>query len=94
MPLSALLEEDFFNSYIKTGTLSFTFSQEDPTSMLSFRSFLSHKLGNILMLSEGRPGVDDKYCLKNGILLLVIMTLNRVEPNVRPTASRPRKGEL
>lgn len=23
------------------------------------------------MLSEGRPGVDNKYCLKDGILLLV-----------------------
>ncbi|KAA6406916.1 MAG: hypothetical protein FRX48_09214 [Lasallia pustulata] len=44
MPLSALLEGDFFNSYIKSG--------------------------NILMLSEGRPGVDNVFSLKDGILRL------------------------
>ncbi|KAF6220904.1 hypothetical protein HO133_002584 [Letharia lupina] len=43
MPLSGLLEGDFFNRYIK--------------------------IGNILMLSEGRPGVDDRYSLKDGKLV-------------------------
>ncbi|MCJ1368302.1 hypothetical protein MMC16_007444 [Acarospora aff. strigata] len=44
LPLSALLQGDFFNVYIKSG--------------------------NVLMISEGRPGVDDIYSLANGILKL------------------------
>ncbi|PGH18545.1 hypothetical protein AJ79_00324 [Helicocarpus griseus UAMH5409] len=44
MPLSALLEHDFFNTYIKTG--------------------------NILLISEGRSGVDNVYTLKDGVLRL------------------------
>ncbi|MCJ1240112.1 hypothetical protein MMC14_008112 [Varicellaria rhodocarpa] len=44
LPLSALLEADFFNNYIKTG--------------------------NVLMLSEGRPGIDNLYSLKDGLLRL------------------------
>ncbi|KAI9840054.1 MAG: hypothetical protein M1819_000247 [Sarea resinae] len=44
LPLSALLEGDFFNSYIKTG--------------------------NILMLSEGRPPIDNVYSLSEGVLRL------------------------
>ncbi|KAI9735137.1 MAG: hypothetical protein M1834_001725 [Cirrosporium novae-zelandiae] len=44
LPLSALLEGEFFNSFIKTG--------------------------NILMLSEGRPGVDNVFSLINGTLRL------------------------
>ncbi|KAI4218503.1 MAG: hypothetical protein LQ349_008685 [Xanthoria aureola] len=46
MPLSALLEGDFFNTYIKAG--------------------------DIMMLSEGRPGIDNLYSLKNGQLRLEI----------------------
>ncbi|KZZ92325.1 Ribonuclease P, Rpp40 [Ascosphaera apis ARSEF 7405] len=41
-PLSALLDGDFLNQYIKAG--------------------------NILMISEGRPGVDTIYTLSDGIL--------------------------
>ncbi|KAL1996606.1 hypothetical protein VTN49DRAFT_7471 [Thermomyces lanuginosus] len=44
LPLSALLENDFFNTFIKAG--------------------------NLLMLSEGRPGVDNVFSLHNGILRL------------------------
>ncbi|OAX84970.1 hypothetical protein ACJ72_00650 [Emergomyces africanus] len=44
MPLSALLEHDFFNSYIK--------------------------IGDILLISEGRSGVDNVYTLKDGVLRL------------------------
>ncbi|OJJ49374.1 hypothetical protein ASPZODRAFT_1466817 [Penicilliopsis zonata CBS 506.65] len=44
MPLSALIEGDFFNAYIKTG--------------------------NILMISEGRPGLGDFFKLHDGILSL------------------------
>lgn len=29
---------------------------------------ISCHVGNILMLSEGRPGIDDKYILKDGML--------------------------
>ncbi|KAL2001639.1 hypothetical protein VTN02DRAFT_1497 [Thermoascus thermophilus] len=44
MPLSALLEGDFFNTYIRTG--------------------------DVLLISEGRSGVDDVFSLHNGILRL------------------------
>ncbi|KAL8728695.1 MAG: hypothetical protein Q9181_005254 [Wetmoreana brouardii] len=40
MPLSALLEGNFFNQYIKSG--------------------------NIMMLSEGRAGIDSLYSIKDG----------------------------
>ncbi|KAL6717877.1 hypothetical protein ACLMJK_003962 [Lecanora helva] len=50
MPLSALLEGDFFNLYIKSG--------------------------NIMMVSEGRPGIDDKYTLKDGTLRLELAKEN------------------
>ncbi|KAK2755904.1 hypothetical protein FQN54_005700 [Arachnomyces sp. PD_36] len=44
LPLSALLESEFFNTYIK--------------------------IGNILMLSEGIAGEDNKFSLKDGVLKL------------------------
>ncbi|KAI4279875.1 MAG: hypothetical protein L6R35_006015 [Caloplaca aegaea] len=44
MPLSALLDGEFFNFYIKSG--------------------------NIMMLSEGRAGIDSLYSLKDGQLRL------------------------
>ncbi|KAL1988258.1 hypothetical protein VTN96DRAFT_233 [Rasamsonia emersonii] len=44
MPLSSLLEGEFFNTYIKTG--------------------------DVLMISEGRAGVDDVFSLRNGVLRL------------------------
>ena len=31
------------------------------------RSLRLFELGNVLMLSEGRPGIDDKYSLSDGI---------------------------
>lgn len=42
MPLSGILEPDFFNAYIKTG--------------------------NILLLSQGVIGIDNVFCLSDGIL--------------------------
>lgn len=64
MTLSDLLERDFFNVYIKTGTTIML-----PTNRVTV--FLTAPLdlfaGNILMLSEGRPGVDDLYTLKDGM---------------------------
>ncbi|KAJ9272106.1 hypothetical protein DTO212C5_1869 [Paecilomyces variotii] len=44
LPLSSLLEGEFFNKYIKTS--------------------------DVLMISEGRSGVDDVFSLRNGILRL------------------------
>lgn len=59
MPLKALLEGEFFNEYIKRGSrilsLPGTEQQFDcPT-------------GNVLMLSEGKFGVDNVYCLREGM---------------------------
>ena len=70
MSLSDLLEADFFNIYIKTGIFLFS-----PLITPSFSQPLSHLalvisdmiVGNILMLSEGRPGVDNLYTLKDGM---------------------------
>jgi ribonuclease P/MRP protein subunit RPP40 len=57
MPLEALLEGEFFNEYIKKGMgLSPTFRD----------SKVDVVLGNILMLSEGKTGVDKVYSLREG----------------------------
>lgn len=57
LSLSALLEDDFFNTFIKAGVLTFLSRVicRDPNSA-----------GNLLMLSEGRPGVDNVFSLHNG----------------------------
>jgi ribonuclease P/MRP protein subunit RPP40 len=64
MSPSALLEEDFFNTYIKTGTSFFSVFHE-PVAKQSPLVLISH-LGNILMISEGRSGSDNVYTLKDG----------------------------
>ena len=65
MPLSTLLEGEFFNSYIKSGiVIRVTYYG------CSIISLYTPNSGNILMLSEGRPGVDDKYSLSDGTLSL------------------------
>jgi ribonuclease P/MRP protein subunit RPP40 len=61
LPLKALVEGDFFNEYIKKGILIFFAPVSIP------KKFLTWQQGNILMLSEGRPGVDNVYSLKEGI---------------------------
>jgi ribonuclease P/MRP protein subunit RPP40 len=64
MSPSALLEEDFFNTYIKTGTSFFSVFHE-PVAKQSPLVLISH-LGNTLMISEGRSGSDNVYTLKDG----------------------------
>ena len=61
MSLSEILDGDFFNKYIKAGTIH---SPYEGCHWL----ILMHLsiLGNILMLSEGRPGIDNQYMLKDG----------------------------
>ena len=79
VPLSALLDADFFNHYIKTGNyLSRTISYRGfdfpcRWSLYSHLHFIFHErssnmisTGNIIMLSEGRPGIDDTYSIKDG----------------------------
>ncbi|KAL1958606.1 hypothetical protein VTO42DRAFT_4203 [Malbranchea cinnamomea] len=69
MPLSAVIDGDFFNKYIK--------------------------IGNILMISEGRSGVDNVYSLKNGILRLELdkSTYERAGLVGKPIRSGGRKHE-
>lgn len=60
LPLSALLEGDFFNVYIKSGTfIAYICHIFQICSLIS--------LGNVLMLSEGRPGVDNFFSLADGM---------------------------
>ena len=74
MSLSELLEGEFFNHYIKIGISTLVHVLRDLwhiilcikhvfTPLISSSHLFS---GNILMLSEGRPGVDDRYSLKDG----------------------------
>jgi ribonuclease P/MRP protein subunit RPP40 len=60
LPLKSLLEEDFFNEYIKKG-MPVPVTQFD-----GYLSGLSWVTGNVLMLSEGRAGIDNMYSLKEG----------------------------
>lgn len=64
MSPSALLEGDFFNTYIKTGTPFFSVFH-GPVTEQSPIVLISH-LGNILMISEGLSGSDNVYTLKDG----------------------------
>lgn len=59
MPLKALLEGVFFDEYIKKGKIGLWF----PIGMS-----VDELAGNILMLSEGRPGVDKVYSLREGAI--------------------------
>jgi ribonuclease P/MRP protein subunit RPP40 len=70
LPLKALVEGEFFNEYIKKGNVTLNFSVSSNTSISSFkfpRDVLIWISGNILMLSEGRAGVDNVYTLKEGM---------------------------
>ena len=70
MSLSELLEGDFFDKYIKIGTLSLAYTLTICFHFVFFCSSYHPFLGNVLMLSEGRPGVDDRYSLRDGKLVI------------------------
>ena len=58
--LSALLESEFLNTYIKAG-------KERMTIRLWKIYVDSNILGEIIMLSEGRVGIDNTFTLHNGM---------------------------
>ena len=76
MKLSELLDADFFNSYIKSGILCFAVYHI--YNVIPSSSDLL--IGNVLMLSEGRPGVEDLYFFKDGTLALRSPTRIRSYP--------------
>ncbi|EGC43083.1 conserved hypothetical protein [Histoplasma capsulatum var. duboisii H88] len=67
MPLSVLVERDFFNCYIK--------------------------IGDVLLISEGRSGVDNVYTLHNGVLRLELdkNSFERAGLDGKPIRSGGRK---
>lgn len=70
LPLRALLEGEFFTEYIKKGTpiaMTLEFIRSLVLGCISSTSTNIH-VGDILMLSEGRRGVDKLYSLRNGKL--------------------------
>lgn len=60
LPLSALLEGDFFTEYIKIG---------EAYERIGNLHFLTDFPGNVLMLSKGRIGADNVFSLSEGKLL-------------------------
>ena len=75
MSLSEILEGDFFNKYIKIGTSSLVPVFVDLLHIMIgikyvFILLISSFSGNILMLSEGRPGIDDRFSLTDGKLVI------------------------
>ena len=66
MKLSDILGGDFFNTHIKSGII-YHFIYKIYTIISSLSNPL---LGNVMMLSEGRPGIDDLYTLIDGTLVL------------------------
>lgn len=80
MSLSDLLEADFFNIYIKTGiflilsSITPNLSQSIPRLTLVISDMI---VGNVLMLSEGRPGVDNLYTLKDGMQISFFLVFLR-----------------
>ena len=64
LKLKDILEGDFFNQYIKTGR---SFDCIDQQLLMS--------AGNIMMLSEGRAGVDNTYSLCQGTLTIFSVVL-------------------
>ncbi|KAJ9648068.1 hypothetical protein H2199_001845 [Coniosporium tulheliwenetii] len=64
MSLSEIITGDFFNHYIKTGHHHHCYDdiKRDP----------HNDTGNIVMLSEGRPAVDNVFSLRDGVLRLEI----------------------
>ncbi|KAK3725058.1 hypothetical protein LTR37_000568 [Vermiconidia calcicola] len=62
MKLSEVIEGDFFNQYIKIGRGLLQGSEHSTDD----------RAGNILMLSEGRPGIDHGFSLSEGVLRLEV----------------------
>jgi ribonuclease P/MRP protein subunit RPP40 len=63
MSLQDVLSGDFFTEYIKKGTCSMI--QVLVVACLTLP-------GNVMMLSQGRIGIDNVYCLKDGTLFPVL----------------------
>ncbi|KAL2700021.1 hypothetical protein AAEP93_008544 [Penicillium crustosum] len=67
MTPSALLEHDFFNTYIKSvAQASDSFCAQRVHFIKD--SNLTQDIGNILMISEGRSGSDNVFTLQDGVL--------------------------
>lgn len=60
LPLSAILEGEFFNEYIKKGKYQYQRVAQ------SVPRFLTMTTGNISMLSEGQHGIDNVFSLREG----------------------------
>jgi hypothetical protein len=54
-----VISGDFFNQYIKAGTFFFIFLSIDQQDAKIGK-------GNVLMRSEGRPGIDNLFSLQDG----------------------------
>lgn len=65
MSLSEIITGDFFNHYIKTGHHHHCYDdiKRDP----------HNDTGNIVMLSEGRPAVDNVFSLRDGTSLFLTL---------------------
>jgi ribonucleases P/MRP protein subunit RPP40 len=86
MKLSDMIEGEFFNHYIKSGMLK-------ETRVNSFSSDANLSSGNILMLTQGRPGIDNVFSLVEGIIRLEIdkPTYERTGLEGKPIPSEGRK---
>ncbi|KAK1080859.1 hypothetical protein LTR33_005183 [Friedmanniomyces endolithicus] len=63
MKLSDIIEGDFFNHYVKAGAYGW---------LAPGVHVLISGVGNIVMLSQGRPGIDPVYLLSEGMLRLEV----------------------
>ncbi|KAK0267945.1 hypothetical protein LTR35_015877 [Friedmanniomyces endolithicus] len=63
MKLSDIIEGDFFSHYVKAG---------NEVCIYSDVHLLISGIGNIVMLSQGRPGIDPVYLLSEGMLRLEV----------------------
>jgi ribonuclease P/MRP protein subunit RPP40 len=62
LPLSVILEGEFFNEYVKKGRFQF----QSQRKTLGSRALLINSTGNVLMLSEGQRGITNMFSLKDG----------------------------
>lgn len=60
MSLHDVLSGDFFIEYIKKGSLRPLFKPSQ------WRKLTRYALGNVMMLSEGRKGIDNVFTFRNG----------------------------
>ena len=87
LPLSALVEGELFNAYIKTGIISLF-----PTSSCTMYS--GNATGNVELLSEGRPGIDPLYSLRQGLNFTVLTHVNVYLISLRRPPTRATKTPL